>query len=127
MAACFVLTPDGKTIAGFYTLSQYAIDVAGLPPPFARRLPRYPEVPATLLGRFAISDHFRGRRLGEFLLVDALQRSWQLSKQVASVAVVVDAKDDTTVSFYKHFDFIPLPSFSNRLFLPMRSVEQLFT
>ena len=126
VAACFVLTADGQTIAGFYTLSQYAVDVAGLPPQFASKLPRYPEVPATLLGRFAISQDFRGQRLGEFLLVDALHRSWQLSKQVASVAVVVDAKDDTAVSFYKHFDFIPLPTSPSRLFLPMRSIEELF-
>lgn len=29
VSVCFVLTPEGRTIAGFYTLSQYAVDLAG--------------------------------------------------------------------------------------------------
>ena len=124
---CFVLTPDSRTIAGFYTLSQYAVDLAGLPASLASKLPRYREVPATLLGRFAISQDFRGQGLGEFLLLDALHRSWQNSREVASFAVVVDAKDDAAVRFYRHFDFLSLPDMSNRLFLPMRSIEKLFT
>ena len=127
VAACFILTPNGATVAGFYTLSQYAVDLAGLPREFASKLPRYPELPTTLLGRFAISQDFRGRRLGEFLLMDALHRSWRLSKELASFAVVVDAKDETAARFYRHFDFIPLPSIPNRLFLPMRTIEKLFT
>ena len=32
VAAVYVLTPDGKTIAGYYTLSQYAIEAGELPP-----------------------------------------------------------------------------------------------
>lgn len=127
VAACFILTLDGRTIAGFYTLSQHAVDIAGLPSEFAAKLPRYPEVPATLLGRFAISHDFRGQRLGEFLLMDALDRSWRLSKEVASLAVVVDAKDEPAARFYRHFDFIPLPATPNRLFLPMKTIEKLLT
>lgn len=30
-AVCFVLTPDSKTVAGFYTLSQYSVDLVKLP------------------------------------------------------------------------------------------------
>ena len=31
VAAVYVLTPDGKTIAGYYTLSQYTIEAGDLP------------------------------------------------------------------------------------------------
>ena len=31
VAVCFVLTPDGKTVAGYYTLSQYSVDLVKLP------------------------------------------------------------------------------------------------
>jgi GNAT superfamily N-acetyltransferase len=127
VAVCFVLTPDGSTVAGFYTLSQYCVELVGLPDQIAKKLPKYPEVPATLLGRLAISEKFRGQKLGEFLLLDALYRCWQQSKQIASAAVVVDAKDESARRFYEHFDFLSLPGVANRLFLPMRTIEILFT
>jgi predicted GNAT family N-acyltransferase len=125
-AVCFVLTPDGKMIAGYYTLSQYSIDLVKLPQEIAAKLPKYPEVPATLLGRLAISTDFRGQKLGEFLLLDALFRSFQQSQQVASTAVIVDAKDDAARRFYLHFDFVPLPETQNRLFLSMQTIAKLF-
>jgi predicted GNAT family N-acyltransferase len=126
VAACFVLTPNGKTVAGFYTLSQYSVDAGALPAEAIRKLPKYPLIPATLLGRLAVSESFRGQRLGEFLLVDALHRSLLHSKQVASAAIIVDAKDDRAKSFYEHFGFIPFPGIGNRLFLLMRTLEELF-
>src|SRR4029077_553494 len=125
-AVCFVLTPDGKTVAGYYTLSQYSVDLVKLPGEMAKKLPKYPEVPTTLLGRLAISERFRGQKLGEFLLLDALYRCWQQSKQVASAAVIVDAKDAAAKRFYEHFEFILLPDTPRRLFLPMRTIENLF-
>jgi ribosomal protein S18 acetylase RimI-like enzyme len=125
-SVCFVLTPDGATVAGFYTLSQYSVDLVRLPEAIASKLPKYPEVPATLLGRLAIDEKFRGRKLGELLLLDALHRAWQQSKQVASAAVVVDAKDDAASRFYRHLNFIELPDTPSRLFLPMQTIAKLF-
>jgi len=37
---------------------------------------------------------------------------------LAVVGIVVDAKDSTANSFYRHFGFMPLPGQSNRLLLP---------
>ncbi len=42
------------------------------------------------------------------------------------MAVVVDAKDDAAVAFYRHFNFMPLQSKPSRLFLPMKVVAGLF-
>lgn len=127
VTVCFVLTPDGRTVAGFYTLSQYSVDLLDLPPAIATKLPKYPEVPATLLGRLAISQAFKGQKLGEFLLLDALYRSLQQSRQVASFAVIVDAKDESARLFYEHFEFLSLPAIPNRLFLPVKVIEKLFS
>lgn len=126
VAVCFVLTPDGKTIAGFYTLSQYAVDLVALPDALAKKLPKYPEVPATLLGRLAVSRDFKGRGLGEFLLLDALSRALVQSRQVASAALLVDAKDDAARKFYERYGFLALPNVPDRLFLPMKTIEKLF-
>lgn len=126
VAAVFVATPDTRTVAGFYTLSAHLVNVGDLPAETARKLPRYPNLPATLLGRLAVSRDFRGQRLGEFLLMDALRRSLIHSAQVASVAVVVDAKDEAARAFYEHYGFIGLPDQPNRLFCPMKTIAELF-
>ena len=125
-AVPFVITPDHRTIAGFYTLSQYAVDLGELPEDVAKKLPRYPMVSATLLGRLATSEKFRGQGLGEKLLMDALRRALQSSRQVASAAVVVDAKDEQATAFYRRYGFIEFRRIQKRLFLPMATIAQLF-
>lgn len=119
-------TTDGETIAGYYTLSQYAIQLDGVPDAIAKKLPNDPMVSATLLGRLAVSTEFRGQRVGATLLMDALHRSLRLSKQAASTGVFVNAKDDAAVSFYRKYGFLDLPRVERRFFLPMGTVEQLF-
>jgi ribosomal protein S18 acetylase RimI-like enzyme len=126
-AVPFVITPDHRTIAGFYSLSQYAVDLGELPDDVSKKLPRYPMVSATLLGRLAVSLDFRGRGLGERLLMDALHRALQSSQQIASAAVVVDAKDNQAIAFYGKYGFIGLPRVERRLFLPMETIAHLFS
>jgi predicted GNAT family N-acyltransferase len=125
VAAVFVLTPDGRTIAGYYTLSQYAVRLDVIPPEIARQFPKYPDIPATLIGRLARSLAFRGQGVGELLLLDAFDRIVSSTAQVASAAIVVDAKDDEGRGLYTKFQFIELPNHPNRLFLPMATAEDL--
>jgi predicted GNAT family N-acyltransferase len=128
VAAVYVLTPDGKTIAGYYTLSQYTIEAGELPEEAVQRLrlPKYDKLPATLLGRLARSKEFRGAGLGEILLMGALERALLHSRNIASLAVVVDAKDEKARNFYLSYGFVALPDHPNRLFMLMQTVERLF-
>jgi predicted GNAT family N-acyltransferase len=126
LAAVFILTPDGKKIAGYYTLSSYAVNLDEIPEEIAKKLTRMPEAPATLLGRLARSIDVRGEGIGEILLADALKRALQNSAHVASWAVIVDAKDEEAAEFYKRYGFNRLPNRPDRLFLPMNSIEKLF-
>jgi predicted GNAT family N-acyltransferase len=123
-AAVFVLAADGTTVAGYYTLSSLTLSGAELPEKLAKKLPTRNPIGVTLLGRMAVSQSRKGQRLGELLLIHALQRAWQASQQVASWAVVVDAKESAR-EFYLKYDFIPLPSQPNRLFIPMRTIDIL--
>ncbi|MGH9791655.1 MAG: GNAT family N-acetyltransferase [Candidatus Acidiferrales bacterium] len=125
-AVAFVLTNDGKTIVGYYTLSQFSVNLGTLPPEVAAKLPRYPDLPATRLGRLALSSAYRGRQLGEALLMDALKRALGGSRHIASALVVVDAKDEGAANFYKKYGFRDLPRVANRFFVPMQSVEEIF-
>ncbi|HKE07196.1 MAG TPA: GNAT family N-acetyltransferase [Candidatus Acidoferrum sp.] len=126
LAAVFVLTPDGRKVAGYYTLSSYAVKLDEIPEEIATKLTRMQEVPATLLGRLARSVEFRGHGIGEILLVDALRKAFQNNAHVASWAVIVDAKDEEATDFYKRYGFISFPSRPNRLFLPMTSIQKMF-
>ncbi len=127
VAAPFVLTqPDSSVVLGFYTLSASIIPVDELPPELMKRLPRYGQLPVTLLGRLAVDRSVGGQGVGEFLLVDALRRSLEAAQQIAAMAVVVDAKDKRAESFYRHFDFQPFQQTPLRLFLPMGQIDKLF-
>ena len=127
VAAAFVaVAQPGNQVLGYYTLSASSISVADLPPELAKRLPRYPQLPVTLLGRLAVDEPCKGQALGQFLLMDALHRAQQAAAEIAAMAVVVDAKDEAAAAFYLHFGFMPLSSRVSRLFLPMTTVAQLF-
>src|SRR2546425_12169271 len=116
-----MLDPNGA-IAGYYTLSAYAIRPTELPVEVVKRLPRYPLVPATLLGRLAISRKLQGQNLDSALLIDALRRSWRNAAEVASIGVVVDTYDEKAQRFYLRHEFIQFADHPNKLFLPMRTI-----
>jgi predicted GNAT family N-acyltransferase len=126
-AVVYVLLPEKapNEIAGFYSLSATAVKLADWPEDVRKKLPRYPLIPATLIGRLAVSGAYRGLHLGEQLLVDALARSLAASRNVGSTAVVVDAKDAGVVAFYTRYGFMPFPDQPHRLFLPMKTIAQL--
>ena len=121
-SACFVLVPlaERGRIAGFYTLSATTIEMERLPDDLARKLPRYPNLPATLIGRLARDLAFKGQRIGNLLMVDALKRAYENSFVIGSVAAVVDPKDDRAARFYAAFGLKPLDG--RRMFLPMNAV-----
>ena len=127
-AAPFVLVePDAPVVRGYYTLSSSLIPLDELPTELAKKLPRYDNLPVTLLGRLARDKIIPEKGLGEFLLLNALHRSLQQAQQIASMAVVVDAKDEDADRFYKHFNFLPFQRTPLRLFLPMIQLEKLFS
>lgn len=121
---CFVAVPDGTAaIAGFYTLAAASIPVLDLPKEQTQRLPRYPVLPAALIGRLAVDQGFRGKQLGAALLFDALLRA--LRADPAVLTVIVDAKDATAEAFYRHHGFQPFSHLPSRLFLPVETAAKL--
>jgi GNAT superfamily N-acetyltransferase len=124
LATAFVMVmPDGA-IGGFYTLSSTALRLRDLPEDIVGRLPRYPLVPATLIGRLAIDRRYHRQGWGSFLFLNALYRC--SSSEVASFAVIVDALDDEARNFYVHHSFLPLPDSPYRLFRRMSDIKALF-
>jgi predicted N-acetyltransferase YhbS len=124
VAAAFVMA-DGPAALGYYTLSAHSIERDALPEDVVKKLklPKYPLIPATLMGRLAVDLKYQGMRLGEILLMDGLERSYVHSNQVASFAVVVDAKENA-VKFYRRYGFLQLPE-GQRMFIPMETIKKL--
>ena len=124
-ANCFVATRvNSPVVVGYYTLAAEGISASDLPEDVVRRLPRYPVVPAALIGRLAVDWQVRELGLGKALLFDAALRA--LASDTAAFALVVDAKDEQAVRFYRHHQFRPFPDQPRRMFLPLlRFVELL--
>jgi GNAT superfamily N-acetyltransferase len=120
-----LIDPAGGVVLGYYTLSTLSILVESLPDEVTRKLRRYQALPAILIGRLAVDERYRGRSLGELLLMDALYRGLAISRQIGAMAVVVDAKDDAARAFYERYGFIRFVDHDYRLFLPMATIAQL--
>lgn len=124
-AAVFVMTVASQPtrVVGFYTLSSTAIELASLPVELSKKLPRYPEVPAILIGRLARDLMFPS--VGSLLLADAITRCIRVAKEIAASVIVVDSKGEAASRFYEKFGFISLPKLTDRMFLPMLTAEKL--
>jgi ribosomal protein S18 acetylase RimI-like enzyme len=122
---CFVaVEQELHALVGYYTLAATSVPVAELPPTETRRLPRYPVLPATLIGRLAVHGDYRGRQLGMALVADAVRRSAR--SEPAVFTLLVDAMDDSAAAFYSKLGFMVLPSRPLTLFLPIATALQLF-
>lgn len=126
LAACFVLSDETHRIKGYHTLSSTSINRNILPDAIIKKLPpAYKNLPATLLGRLAISFDYQKQRLGELLLLDALKRSYDISSAIGSMAVIVDPLDQDAIHFYQKYGFILLPD-SGKMFMSMETISALF-
>ena len=65
------VNPGDPRVMGYYTIASSTLTFEELPPKASKKLPKHP-VPVILLGRSAVDQSVRGRRLGEKLLTDAL-------------------------------------------------------
>jgi ribosomal protein S18 acetylase RimI-like enzyme len=123
IANCFVaVEAENSQVAAYYTIAAASIPLLDLPQEEAKRLPRYPTLPAVRIGRLAVDRKFQGRGLGGALLMDAAQRS--IHSPPAVYALLVDAKNDQAVAFYQRFGFRVFASQPRTLFLPLVTAEK---
>jgi hypothetical protein len=94
-------------------------------PQVAKKLPKYPLIPATLLGRLAVSREHQGQKFGRLSLMDALHRSRKNTGQVASVGVMPEAIDEPARRFHLFHECIQLTLLGNRLLCQIAQNWQL--
>ncbi len=116
---------NDENIIGYYTLSPSSFCKKALTPELQKKLPSYP-LPAILIGRLAVSTPCQGKGIGSLLLMDAFFKIHQASETVLGIyAVVVDAKDNNALEFYKRFGFILFKDAPSKLFLPLKTIQDL--
>src|SRR5687767_12214136 len=126
--SCSRFCSDGRSRrgCGIYTLSAGSEQLSELPTHIIKKLPKYPAVPVTRLGRLAVSAAHCGKKYGELMLLDALNMALEATRRIPSAPVVVYAKGETAVQFYKRYGFERFPDASDRLLMSMMTIQRLF-
>lgn len=118
VSSTFVIVAEeaGTEVFGFYALNPAEVVNADLPAHAGKRLPV--KVPVFRLGRLATSKIHQGKRIGEFMLFDAIDRVTRIATEVGGVGLVVNAKP-SAVDFYKRYGLEPMLDHPQNLFLPI--------
>ena len=115
--------PDTEKILGYYTLSAASANLTDLPDALKRKLPRYGQVPAVLLGRLAVAASVQKQGIGALLLGDAVKRATQ--SELAWTIFLVKAKNEQAATFYRHFEFVPFTHEPLWLWITRQKIERL--
>ncbi len=125
-ATCFVAREIATDrVAGFYTLSSSNVPITEVPEILAKKLPRYPTVPAVLIGWLGRHSDYAGVGLGEALLFDAIKTV--ATAPIGAHAIFADAIDDAAAAFYAAFGFTSLIQRPRTLYLPVATALSLIS
>jgi GNAT superfamily N-acetyltransferase len=116
------VTCEGNVVRGYYSLAASSIEFDRATRKAKKKLGRYP-IPVILLARLAVDQRLQGQRVGESLLLDALQRSLSVSAEIGVRAVLVHAMDEEARAFYERYDFERSPTDPLHLLLLIQDIE----
>jgi len=123
VTSCFIVADEATgQIAGYYTLAAASLPATELPAHELQRLPRYPVLPAAMIGRLAVDERFQKRGLGAAMLAEAAVRA--INADTVAFALLVDAKTDDAASFYRRHGFLTFVSRPATLFLPLATAKK---
>jgi ribosomal protein S18 acetylase RimI-like enzyme len=121
----FVLTDQNSpAIMGFFTLTLCEVVAGKLPAAYAKKYPQH-SLPAVRLARLAVSIKHQGKRYGELLLTEAVDRIALIAVQAGVIGLFVDAKGDSARTFYERYGFVTLPEQPFHLFLSIDTIRML--
>lgn len=107
-------TSASTEMLGFYAVTLTELSHTDLPPLLRKRYPA--KTPAWRLGRLAVATQHQGRKIGQVLLFDAIDRTSRLAAEGGGVGLVVDAKP-SAIDFYAQYGFAAIPESPGHLFL----------
>jgi GNAT superfamily N-acetyltransferase len=109
-------------LTGYFAIAPYLVAREQAPRSVGRGALQ--RIPAILLAKLALDERLHGQGLGSELLVHALTTIIAAARSAGGRVVVVDAIDDTAVSFYQAHDFQPSPTSPDRLVLKLSTAAR---
>ncbi|WP_310277309.1 GNAT family N-acetyltransferase [Rheinheimera soli] len=114
---------NSQHIVGFYTLSMTPVDMQSLPAALQKK--HHSATSGGLIARLAVDERYKGQKLGEWLLIDALKKLLQASDAVGFPVIIVDAKDGAK-GFYQKYGFRSFEDAEHKLFITIADVRASF-
>ncbi|MCE5318659.1 MAG: GNAT family N-acetyltransferase [Parachlamydia sp.] len=121
----FVFLNENQVV-GYYTVSMACIEFKHLPDQYQKGIPKYP-IPVARIGKLAVDTRFQGNGIGKRLLIDGLKRILEASLSVAAYGIIVDAKNHDVKQFYEKLGFVSYKNDPLALYLPITTVQDLFS
>lgn len=101
----FCATRAGSTsVLGVYSMSIKSHDKDALTDTEKTTITG-PYFSAVYIGSLAVLRHYQGLGLGRLLLIDALKRSYEISRNAALLAVALRSIDDRSTKLYQRYGF----------------------
>ncbi len=130
----FVAVAEGASrILGYYALNTHAVGTTELAQNRPRRAPSTGSLPALYLSMIAVDKSLQGRGLGTDLLIDALRRAWNVSKEVGLKLVILDVIEDDgnkafqrRKEFYRRMGFESFSDYPDRMFITIGTIRRMF-
>ena len=86
---------------------------------------KYPNrIPAAKLAKLAVEIDQQKQGYGEILLIDAMQKTLNVSYKISVAGLFVDVKHEQAKAYYNQFSFISMPEQLNNLFLPLATLAK---
>jgi GNAT superfamily N-acetyltransferase len=95
-------------ILGYYTLANSSISRDRMPEEILKGLPKYADIPAILIGRFAVDKTFAGRGVGHILMSHALTTCLAVS-QLSAARYILTLAYQGAITWYRRYSFQEIP------------------
>jgi GNAT superfamily N-acetyltransferase len=112
---------DGRRVVAFYASSTAVIMRAEATKRAARNQPD--PLPALLLGRLAVDVEHQGAGLGAALLKHFFLKALDIAELTGVRVLLVHARNDDVVPFYRRYGFEPSPIDPRLLILPVKDLR----
>ena len=84
---------------------------------------KYPNrIPAAKLAKLAVFVEQQRKGYGETLLIDAMQKTLNVSQTMRLAGLFADAKHQQAKAYYQQFGFLSLPEQLDNMFLPLSTI-----
>ena len=107
--------PEHPRVWAYYTLAASYVDAKLFPS--ADGCPKH--VSVILLARIGVENVLRGGDFGRMLMADAFQISVETSERVGVHSVVLNAKNEKLIGYYKRYGFTSLMDDPLDMYLPI--------